>query len=266
MPAPKRRRWFSLSLRSVMIGMTLISVGFAWFLHHRRQKIAEKERLYDEYHAIDFGFEDVILGWEIPYHDSGYDRWWWLRAISAPQVTRVEFHFDMGVDETPVNDILPLARGAKDIWLDQHPQFPGLLEKIVSANTRELVVTNEGPAEDFEALALAPNLRELHCIDLNLSESALALVLAHPTLEVVYVETSSAALSHVPRSPPSQLQSLAVMCFFDDELEDRGLGNYEWVDSCTKLQSINLSDPKPRFLRVLGKQLHGVENLDLSCD
>jgi hypothetical protein len=33
MPAPKRRRWFSLSLRTLLIGMTLISVGFAWFLH-----------------------------------------------------------------------------------------------------------------------------------------------------------------------------------------------------------------------------------------
>jgi hypothetical protein len=33
MPAPKRRRWFSLSLRTLLIGMTLISVGFASFLH-----------------------------------------------------------------------------------------------------------------------------------------------------------------------------------------------------------------------------------------
>ena len=44
MPAPNRRRWFSLSLRTVLIGMTVISVGFAWFLHHRREKIAERER------------------------------------------------------------------------------------------------------------------------------------------------------------------------------------------------------------------------------
>lgn len=42
MSAAKRRRWFSLSLRTVM---TLISVGFGWFLYQRREKIAEKERL-----------------------------------------------------------------------------------------------------------------------------------------------------------------------------------------------------------------------------
>jgi len=30
MPAPKRRRWLSLSLRTVMIGMTVVSVGFGW--------------------------------------------------------------------------------------------------------------------------------------------------------------------------------------------------------------------------------------------
>jgi hypothetical protein len=41
MPTLKRRRWFSLSLRTVMMGMTLISVGFAWFLHHRWGKFVE---------------------------------------------------------------------------------------------------------------------------------------------------------------------------------------------------------------------------------
>jgi hypothetical protein len=32
MPAPKRRRWFSLSLRTVLIGVTVISVGVGWLL------------------------------------------------------------------------------------------------------------------------------------------------------------------------------------------------------------------------------------------
>ena len=41
MSGPKRRRWFSLSLRTLLIGMTLLSVLFAWFLHHRREKVAE---------------------------------------------------------------------------------------------------------------------------------------------------------------------------------------------------------------------------------
>jgi hypothetical protein len=36
MPAPKRRRWFALSLRTVMIGITLISGLFGWLLHYRR--------------------------------------------------------------------------------------------------------------------------------------------------------------------------------------------------------------------------------------
>jgi hypothetical protein len=33
MPAPKRRRWFSLSLRTLLIGVTLIRVLFSVGLH-----------------------------------------------------------------------------------------------------------------------------------------------------------------------------------------------------------------------------------------
>lgn len=31
MASPKRRRWYSLSLRTLLVGMILLSVVFAWF-------------------------------------------------------------------------------------------------------------------------------------------------------------------------------------------------------------------------------------------
>src|SRR5258708_88865 len=98
MPAPKRRRWFSLSLRTLLIGVTVISVLFGWFLHHRGVKIAEKERLEAQFldSGVHVAFEDDLLGWTVPARQRldgcgvgepiDLDEplvWSWLRTISA---------------------------------------------------------------------------------------------------------------------------------------------------------------------------------------
>lgn len=172
MPAPERRRWFSLSLRTVMIGMTVISVGFSWFLHHRQLKIAEPERIERKYDA--FGFGDSFFGWEVP------ESWSWLRPLSVPEIRRAS----LSTRHPNTEEFLEFVRRASSVRVNRE-HWMGDLTRCFSSRTRELHIWGDFvQAQDLTDLSAAPRLLKLQC-EPPLSAAAVRAILSHATLEDV---------------------------------------------------------------------------------
>jgi hypothetical protein len=180
MPAPKRRRWFSLSLRTVLIGMTVLSVGFWWFLHYRREKVAERGRIEAKYDAFEFG--ESLLGWELPAAPAAdsSDPWKWLRFLATPEVRRV----DLSTNDPNTEEFLSLVRQASVVRVNRE-HWMGDVTRCLSSNTRELDVWGGFlQSQDLTDLSAAPYLRKLHC-EPPLSAAGVRAVLSHRALEDV---------------------------------------------------------------------------------
>jgi hypothetical protein len=151
MPIPKRRRWFSRSLRTLLIGMTVISVGLAWFLHHRREKIAERERIEKRYDAFDFG--GSFFGWELP------EAWTWLVPLSVPEIRRA----NLSTEHPNTEEFLEFVRRASIVPVNRE-HWLGDLTRCFSSRTRELLVRGDFvQSQDLTDLSAAPRLHKLRC-------------------------------------------------------------------------------------------------------
>jgi hypothetical protein len=287
MPAPKRRRWFSLSLRTLLIGMTVLSVGFAWFLHHRNQRIAERDRLLKEYPqssslqmgrigsgpTIGLEFCDTLLGWELPEPRFSWDAttpvsgggtalggwvedWAWLRPIATPKLSKIIVNSDAG--PASWDDLTALARRVPWVVLngsDDHAQ--ALLPQLLSPATQCLSIDGR-----FSDLRGAPNLRELFCDYPTAGE--LETILTHQSLQDVWFDVEPRVLADLPAGPASNLRKLDVIFVWPEGIPEINAGEYAWVQRCQQLQAVDTTACDPAFLAALGRHLGGVETLGLT--
>jgi hypothetical protein len=274
MPVPKRRRWFSLSLRTVLIGMTVVSVGFAWFLHHRREKIAEKERLEREFSdSVGLHFSDTFFGWDLPprrFSRTGgagsplgmVDQWDWLRPMSVPVLRQVGVNLF-----APIPKGLPeLARHVPSIHIGveiagyrSEQKFDEALALLLSENTQELGILGE--ADDLTPLSQAPQLKRLECT--RLTAASFATVLDHPRLEQVSCEVRGDELASLPSGTSSSLQRLAIRFDWPYQSPETTGGQYAWTERCSRLREIRATACDSSFLEAVGRELGGVESLHL---
>jgi hypothetical protein len=79
----QRRSRFSISLRTLLIGVALVSALFAWQFHYRGQKVKERDRIRTLMSSFELhvNFRYVILGWEVPENLS----WLWVIALPEPE-------------------------------------------------------------------------------------------------------------------------------------------------------------------------------------
>jgi hypothetical protein len=282
MSAPKRRRWFSLSLRTLLIGITLVSVLFAWFLYHRRVKTAERDQLLKEYHsaisrgrfggvgfgpAVQLEFRDTLFGWELPHPRYSLDysgSTWaykqvddsaWLRPLATPELNRIYISSD--AQPASWDDLTALARRTPEVYLGgRDERARELLPRLLSHRTRNLSI--EIPIDDLSA---APNLRELVCNIYSAGE--LGAVLSKESLEKMCLDASVEHLGHVPSGPPSHIRCLD-MTFRWPGVPELAFGEYPWVQRCTNLREVAVTAADPAFLAAIGRNLNGVETLQLS--
>jgi hypothetical protein len=260
MPAPKPRRWFSLSLRTVMIGMTVVSVGFAWFLHHRREKTAEKERLKREFAGpgVSLGFCDHLFGWELSEDPFGDDSWWWLRPATVPKLIQIDldtrYRLPSGVES--------IAREVPSVQVQMGLGRLLAPLHVLSAKTRSLHINGDSAFDEVICLAEAPNLQTFEGYA-PCNANTLRDVFRHPHLEVVRLQASAEELSAVSASESLQIRSLELEFVWLKSRERRTTGEYAWLDSCIQLAEIHAIMPDEQFLAQVGTRIGGVERLHL---
>jgi Leucine-rich repeat (LRR) protein len=266
MPARKRRRWFSLSLRTLLIGMTLVSVGFAWFLHHRRAKIAERERLSRKLRSPNSAyFVDSILGWDLPYGDAENDKWYWLRLAAIPRIHSMSL--SIGPSTVPSDDVLAAAQKAHEVELYQHQYSPQLLAKVLSTNTTDLSLTGNGLADQIVEISRAPNLQNLTYNGLIHNLKPVAAILDHQHLQHSHFGATAVLLSDLRASRPSGLRTLGITFPPATDLAASDVpGDYPWLRACTQVNDLYCIHPSNNFLAQIGRHLEGVEKLDLISD
>ena len=125
-PAPRRRRWFQFSLRTLMLFMVVCAVASAWV----GPKLEQTRREDEVFSKI------VSWGGYALYHDSKYPHWMW------PHVRRVAWVFLGGTQVTNA-DLMQLAELTE-------------LERVYLAGTQ---VTDEGVEKLQQAL---PNCKIYH--------------------------------------------------------------------------------------------------------
>jgi hypothetical protein len=223
MAAPKRRRWYSLSLRTLMIGMTLASVWFWWYFHHRGGSVAEKERLQklygtlsgavgNERPAVELEFHDILFAWELPNpKPRAPDPWWWLRPVTAPRLHGVDLY--IGRVRPLTDEAVELARSVPCLRVRSSNMPPNALQRLITAKTRELYLYPEVQAEKL------------------------------------------AVITHAP-----QLRVLSLKCPSNVAAQD---SDCTWLQSCRELDTIYAEARDPAFLEQIGHQLGGVERLHL---
>lgn len=266
MPTPKRRRWFSLSLRTVLIGMTLISMGFAWFLHYRREKIAERDRLLKKLRSPSSAyFVDSILGWDLPYEDPENDEWYALRLMAIPRVHGIKL--SVGSSALPGDDVLAMAREAREVELRQDRYSPKLLANVLSTNTTDLSLTGNGLADQIVDIHYAPNLESVayHGVIHNLNP--VAAILDHPHLKRAHFGATAVLLSELRAQHQTKLQTLGITFPPSTDLALNDVpGDYAWLPACTQVKELHCVHPSNNFLSQVGRHLGGVSNLDLISD
>lgn len=223
MAAVKRRRWYSLSLRTLMIGMTLASVWFWWYFHHRGGSVAEKARLQKLYGslsgrvgsdrpAVELEFHDILFAWELPNPKPRMaDPWWWLRPVTAPRLHSVDLYIGPGRPLT--DEAVELARSVPCLRIRSSGLRSDVLERLLTPRTEELYLYPEVSAEKLAVITQSPRLRVLSL-----------------------------------RCPSNATASS---------------GDCAWLSSCRELDTIYAEARDPEFLARIGHHLGGVERLHL---
>jgi hypothetical protein len=274
MPIPKRRRWFSLSLRTLLIGMTLISGLFGWFLHHRREKIAERNRLLKKYppyrgvlgieeEPVHLIFADHFFGYELPDERYSAKAWQWLRPLSVPFLDGIFIEFN---DGNPISEeVAELSRRSSYLDLNgSEPVPPGTLERLLSRRTRDLNIDVQVADHELDAIGQAPNLRSFDSYFQPLKAESLQALFAHRGLNELEVWAEPGELARVSPTGRSYLRSLQLGLVWADEVTGATEGTYAWVQDCTQMEELEIAQADPALLKAFGCMLGGVPQLDVS--
>lgn len=275
MPAPQRRRWFSLSLRTLLVAITLLSVVFGWFLHHRRVKLEERQILTSRYASVGgVEFRDEVLGWQLPEKPVDWicglggestaeerDAWRWLRFLSTPQLDSVRFAHDTA----PLPpDFCQTAARARLVQIILRRLSPDELGSCLSGSTEHFHYY-QGEAEycaSLPWLGRGTNLRKL-LIDLSLGPAAVEQVFALPRLEDAALTTSPRALSSV-RRPGRPLRLTCLQLDLRSEPPRADKPEYAWLNDCPRLEELHVwGCIDADLLTAVGKQCPGVQRLRL---
>src|SRR5436190_3689357 len=252
------RRWLSVSLRTMLIGVTMLSAVFAWFLHHRQTMVRSRERFEKILPSqVKLTFRDSLLGADLPQlgrdqrqKTSAGDRWWLGRWAAGPRLHAVEIN---NWKESRLPDDFPaFVRQAREVQLHHCDFSDRELRQWFSANTESLEIV---PASGFlstqglTCLAAAPNLKRLrleaYYFGRGYGAHCLQAILSHPALEEIEFWPDLADLAEVPATgQPHSLKVLKLRLYRTDR-QPQVEQEFAWLKDCCELRRIEYRATEP---------------------
>jgi hypothetical protein len=234
---PQRRRWFSYSLRSLFVLVTVLAAGLAWVASERRQSQREAQ-IADELRALGATVEFAGL-FDIPKDakptNSPEEQSWWRTALGellGRRVVSVRDYRGELTDLSPLADLKSLKKLSLERYVDELTSW---WERIVPPRL---------PVRDLTPLGELTNLEELALRKMPIGElTALSRLQNLESLDLCY-STGVRDLS-----PLAGLKKLKWLQLNSTQVSDlsplAGLENLQQIDlNCT-----SVSDLAP--LRVL---------------
>lgn len=285
------RRWCTLSLRTMLIGITLLSVLFAWQFYYRGQKVRERDRIVAMLTGSNahVNFRYTILGWKMP------ESYAWLWRIAFPEPESICLTTNAA---TPLPaEFCEIAQHCAKV---EYQGYSGgedaYLRHCLSGQTQDINVWNNGVSgECLGCVGDCPNLRTVEARYVVLTTKSMAAMLSHPRIEQLEIKAEAEDLSLLGELPgPNALQRLDLDLEFDwhrrnpvtqasffsgsampspgDDFGNfanrRPSGDFVWLKQCNQLCEITFTFPHyPSFFEAVGRHLGGVERLNIhSCD
>lgn len=277
-----RRSWYSVSLRTLLIGMTLLSMLCAWQFYYRGQAVREQKRIVGMFAGTKShpGFRYMLLGWDVPYK---FAKLW---RFSFPELESVTLRPD-GV--TPLPDTFcEIARQCQKVEYEgSEGGDDAYLRRCASDNLQELLIMRNGvTGECLAFVGECPNLRKIEVRFVPLTAKSLAAILNHPRIEVLDIDAETDDLANLGElTGPNALQRLELDLTVDwrrfhdpspsYSVSPSGLprptsftpptspvGDFVWLEQCTQLRELTIELSKTDFIDAVGRHLQGVERLN----
>ena len=289
-----RRRWFTVSLRTLIILVTAFSALCAWQFYYRRQALREIEEIRKTLAGTDAGinFDFYLFGYEIKQTDPNQMPLLW--HVGIPRLQTIFVRTD---DHKPLlPKVAKLARRFPEVRIEGGGGCTdALLRSCVSDNTEVLTVhPSDLSADCFTFVHDCPKLKEVEATFLMLSGKSMEALLTHPTIERLEVTAHAEELSLLGRLEPlSPIQRLEIKLDFPIDYrpanplldEPRGSfriptpgeslarframmdptpsGDFAWLKQCPALQEISVHADQHALLSAVGRQIGGVHRLNL---
>lgn len=284
-----------LSLRVLLIVVTVASLLFAWQFYYRAQAIRDSERIGKLFSATDshINFDWRLWGWSVP---AEWERLYYI-AIPEPSVGFIQPSTEQPLSE----EMYDIARRCPAIEFSAHDEFlkpddaRSLLRRCISERTERIRVT--GNYLDRKCLSFIGDHPQLKCVEsgVSLGKVSLLPLLHHPALEELVAEVYVEDLQQIPALPkPTPLRRLSLFLWSDWEAEMQAWRErnklakelrrfpsqnnnqepaddppqdshaYTWLKQCAALEEVTISgEGQGDFLVAIGKHLAGVERLNL---
>ena len=166
-----KRRWFSFSLRSLLILVSLAAIGLGWVAYERRQSRHELQ-IVEQLGASNESVEIRIAG-RIHFESTGLavDPSWWGRALSALCGPRVESL--LAAHNRSLTDISTLSMLRNLETLDLGDTSVSDLTPLAALENLQVLYLNGTQIHDISQLAGLTHLKLLALQNTQVSDVAL---------------------------------------------------------------------------------------------
>jgi hypothetical protein len=262
----------------MLVGVTLLSILFAWQFYYRGQKVRERDRIIAIFSNTEshVGFRYSLLGWEVPFESA----WLWRVAIPELHSICIRTNSEKHLPET----LCEIARRCTKIEYEGHEGGDDdFLRRCTSPLTESITVTRNGVTGDCLAfVGECPNLQFVEVRFVTLQAKSLAALFNHPRLEELVADVDADGIAQLGElNSPCGLRKLEITpkrdwrlmqahvaggFRIDDEpnaeVPHAPQSDYAWLKQCQQLEEVR--DPQDiAFLTAIGRHLQGVERLEL---
>jgi hypothetical protein len=250
-----KRRWTSLSLRTLLLGVTLFSMVCAWLLHYRRGMHLARERFETTApRGVKLTFRDSLLGLELPEgptvktsqsEPSPQDAWRFVRWFAGPRLHEVAILNTTQLSRA--DGFQSLVQDSSNIRLQGCDVTDQVLRQWVSPHTAGLEIIPQSGylgTKGLTCLEQAPNLKRLrlavYYFGQGYGAQCLRSVFSHRSLEEVEVWPDVADLSAVPAvGTPLRLRVLKLKLHKGEPAPADH--EFAWLQDCRELCRIELA-------------------------
>lgn len=263
----KKRRWFSLSLRTIFICVTLFSGGLAWFAY-RRNEIRQVERLAGAVRASG-GFADCL---QVAF-DRGsvdYGQLPLYTPFIHPKLYGVYLRSDH--PEALTHEFLEAARTARRLRFNGTAWDDESFSSCLSENTLALGMLC--PRVTRQGLASLERCPKLSSLDIRPDDQLASLFELLPQLSGLRrlsFSSSLKKLADLPRSDESlHVDSLTLHLDADtlgSPSQSDEDGTFAWLGGFSrarKLHVLGKGSIDDRLMRAIAERCLGLESLDIS--
>lgn len=258
-----KRRWFSLSLRTIFVGITLLSAALAWFAY-RRNEIREVERMATAVRASG-GHADCL---QVLFGNGGvdYGHFPLYTPFIRPKLYGVMLRSDRPEDLT--REFREAARTAQYLRLSGDAWNDDSFASCLSENTRSVNmwcprVTRQGLA----SLELCPKLTSLDIRPDNQLAPLFELLPKLTGLRRLSFGSSLETLADLPRGD-AIIEVDTVSLFLDaDTLDVNENPAFAWLEMFSRARKFHVRGKgsiDDRLIHAIAERCPELESLDIS--